>query len=286
MTLAELRAVLRLELSDETSVRSVLETITGESYEAVARKPATELSLDQSARAAAIVEQIHAGVPLQHAIGHWSFRHLELLVDERALIPRPETELLVDMVLLELTRIRSFATSPLRCLELGTGTGAIALSVLFECPDVIVVATDVSVEALELAAANADAVLGQSGDRLEFLRGSWYEALDKPAPSNERFDVICSNPPYLSALEWCEADPIVRDHDPKIALVSGDDGLDALREIAAGAQDFLHPDGALVLEIGWAQGEEAKGIVTAAGARSVEVVRDLVGRDRFILARF
>lgn len=286
MTFAELRGLLRRELADETSVRSVLEAVAGESYEVVARLPEAELSNEQGARASMLVEQIRAGIPLQHALGHWSFRHLELLVDDRALIPRPETELLVDLVLAELARMRSFATLPMRCLEIGTGTGAIALSLLFECRDVNMVATDVSEDALDLAAANAAAVFGQQLDRLEFRLGSWYEPVDITTLGGELFDVICSNPPYLTESEWLDVDPIVRDHDPKVALVSGVDGLDAVREIAGGAADLLRVDGALIVEIGWTQGEAAKGIVTEAGAQTVRVVGDLAGRDRFILARF
>lgn len=286
MTLDELRSELRARTPDESTVRIVLEEITGESYAEIARHPMRTLSSVELAHARTIATDLDAGAPLQHAIGHWTFRHLELVVDERALIPRPETELLVDIVLREFARLRESGRTPLRCLDLGTGTGAIALSLVWECADVDVTATDVSADALALAKKNANRLLAGSERRLLLRLGSWYDALDATDSSGERFDVICSNPPYLSVSEWRAVDPIVRDHDPEGALVAGSDGLDAVRVIAAGAGRHLSPDGALVVEIGWLQGGAAAAITRAAGARFVEVLRDLAGRDRFILARF
>jgi release factor glutamine methyltransferase len=286
VTLDELRSELRARTADESTVRIVLEEITGESYAEIARHPMRAVSSVELAHARTIATDLDAGVPLQHAIGHWTFRNIELVVDERALIPRPETELLVDIVLRELARLRESGRTPLRCRDLGTRTGAIALSLVWECVDVDVTATDVSADALALAKKNADRLLAASERRLLLRLGSWYDALDATDSSDERFDVICSNPPYLSRSEWQAVDPIVRDHDPEGALVAGSDGLDAVRVIAAGADRHLSPDGALVVEIGWLQGAAAAAIARGAGARFVEVLRDFAGRDRFILARF
>ncbi len=287
MTLTELRGVLRLQLGDEHIVRIVLEEITGVSYSVIAQRPTAEIDSNQLARAATIARALEAGVPLQHAIGHWSFRSLDLVTDDRALIPRPETELLVDIVLKELGRLRSVRGAPLHCLELGTGTGAIALSLVLECPDVEMTATDSSPSALDLARRNAEAVLEGARDRLRFLHGSWYAALPTIKGSTElRFDVICSNPPYLSLAEWLEVDASVRDYDPKDALVAGDDGLEAIRAIADGAAEPLPPPRPPAPELGGQQAKAPTEIAGHAGADGVEVLSDLAGRDRFILARF
>jgi release factor glutamine methyltransferase len=244
---------------------------------------------DELAQALELADSVVAGVPLQHVVGHWTFRTLELAVDRRALIPRPETEMLVSVALDELDRLAGSRLAPLRCLDLGTGAGAIALSLVSECPDVSVVATDASTEALALAAENRSRLAEPLGDRVEFRHGDWYEALAATGGETSSvvpFDLICANPPYLSEAEWRDVDPIVRDYDPAQALVAGVVGTEQIELILAGAGKHLSDGGSLVVEIGWKQGAEATGLARSAGAGHVAVLPDLAGRDRVLLARF
>lgn len=216
-------------------------------------------------------ELLSAGWPLQYVLGRWSFRGIELRVDERALIPRPETELLVDLVLDRLPKGR-----PARALDLGTGTGAIALALVAERPELVVVATDVSAPALALARENA-AALGML-DRVTLRLGSWYEAVDP----GERFDVVCANPPYVSETEFDVLDPWIRGFEPRSALVPGPTGQESLTELLDGFHAVVGPRGFGVFEIGASQGAD---LVARAGDRGLraEVHRDLGGRDRFLV---
>lgn len=287
MTLGELRALLRSRLHDEVALRILVEEVTGERHAAIALGDQTELSAAQLEQALAFAEAIEHGMPLQHVIGHWSFRALELRVDDRALIPRPETELLVDVALDELRRRRAAGRlAPPRCLDLGTGTGAIALSLVREWPEAIVVACDVDRSALELASENCELLDEEERGRLTLCEGSWFEALDGLDADERRFDVICSNPPYLSAREWAEVDAIVREHDPKRALVGGERGTEQIEQICIAAPAHLLDDGLVVIEIGWLQGPAAIEVARGAGARSASVLPDLASRDRILLARF
>lgn len=209
------------------------------------------------------------GWPLQYVLGHWSFRGIELRVDGRALIPRPETEQLVELVLGRLGR-------RVRVLELGTGTGAIALALRAARPELEVVATDVSEGAIALARANALA-LGLEGG-VELRHGSWYHAV---APG-ERFDVVVSNPPYLRESEYPDLDPWIREFEPRSALVAGPTGLECLAVLIDGLASVLAPGGFGAFEIGEDQGEGLVEMARRAGLVA-EVWRDLAGCDRFLV---
>lgn len=211
--------------------------------------------------------------PVQYILGEIEFCGLRLKVDPRALIPRPETELLVENVVMACA-----ATPPGRILDLGTGTGAIALALACRFPHATVVATDVSDGPLALAADNAAAV--EPGSRVRFLRSRWFDALN----ANEAYDLIVANPPYLSAEETAQTAPEVRAHEPRGALTSGEGGLADLREIIATAPRFLAADGLLALETGIAQHARLMEMTAAAGFARTESRRDLTGRDRFIFA--
>lgn len=213
--------------------------------------------------------------PLQHILGEVEWGGVRLKCDRRALVPRPETESLLELVL-----ERRPAAVPARVLDLGTGTGALALGVAAAWPEARVVAVDASEDALALARENA-AVNGLEG-RVEFIRSNWFEAL--PA-GGERFDVIVSNPPYLTEAEAAEAEPEVRAHDPMGALVAGDEGCADLLAIIAAARERLVEGGWLALETGVAQHERLLAACAEAGLRDGESRRDLTGRDRFVLAR-
>ena len=210
--------------------------------------------------------------PLQYIVGETDFAGVTLKVDRRALIPRPETELLVEHV------VAACVPAPARVLDLGTGSGAIALALARAFPEAMVTATDISAEALTLARENA--VANSVGERVTFIESNWFEAL----PSDQ-FDLVISNPPYLSAQETAETALEVRGFEPMQALTADGDGLAALSEIIATAPRYLAPGGLLALETGIAQHATLLAAAAAAGFARSESKPDLTHRDRFILAR-
>lgn len=230
-----------------------------------------ELDPDQAQAFAALVERRAAGEPVAYLTGRRGFWTLDLEVGPDTLIPRPETETLVELALARLPDDR-----PLRVADLGTGSGAIALAIASERPLASVVATDFSKTALAVAVRNAER---NRVDNVWFRRGNWYEAL-----GSERFDLIASNPPYIA-----EGDPHLGEGDlrfePPTALSSGADGLDAIREIVAGAPARLVTGGWLLLEHGLEQGALVRELLTQAGFVDVATERDLEDRDRVTLGR-
>ncbi|MFV0523122.1 MAG: peptide chain release factor N(5)-glutamine methyltransferase [Acidimicrobiales bacterium] len=219
-----------------------------------------------------------AGEPLQYVVADWAFRHLDLYVDGRVLIPRPETEVVAGVALAELDRLDPGRSGSLAA-DLGTGSGAIGLSLVREHDGVQVWMTDVSADALAVAQANLAGV-GRSGSRVRIARGSWFEAL--PADLKGRFDVVVSNPPYVADHEELPSE--VADWEPALALRAGPRGTEWLDHLVAGAPAWLRPNGALVLELAPPQADE---IAARAATRvaQVEVVDDLTGRARAVVAR-
>jgi release factor glutamine methyltransferase len=210
--------------------------------------------------------------PLQYVVGEVEFGGLRLKADRRALIPRPETEFLVE------TLVGRFPDPPARVLDLGTGSGAIALSLAAAWPSAAVTAVDVSPDALSLAEENA-ASAGLAG-RVGWLRSDWFSAV----PAGSRFDLIVANPPYLTDEEVARAEPEVRDFEPRSALAAPDGGAAAWRAIVASAPGFLEPGGMLALETGIGHRAAAIGAASEAGLVRAEGLPDLTGRDRFVLA--
>ncbi|NYZ61657.1 peptide chain release factor N(5)-glutamine methyltransferase [Luteimonas deserti] len=229
------------------------------------------LSEAQTATFEALVSRRAAGEPVAYLIGSRAFWRLELAVSPATLIPRPETELLVEAALARLPPRR-----PARAADLGTGSGAIALAVAGERPDVSVVATDASEAALEIARRNA---ARHALDRVEFRFGDWYGPL-----AGLRFDMLLSNPPYIASGDPHLSRGDLR-HEPPAALVSGPDGLDALRVLAAGASNHLHPGGWILVEHGFDQGPAVRALFAAQGLIQVDTLRDLEARDRVTLGR-
>jgi release factor glutamine methyltransferase len=220
-----------------------------------------------------------AGEPVQYITGRAAFRSLDLAVDRRVLVPRPETEWLVEAVL-EYLAAEARPARPPRVLDLGTGSGCIALSIASEQPQANVVATDASEGALQVARANAEA-LGLS-HRVTFVQGEWLDAL----ASDEKFDVIVSNPPYISAPEAGLLPADVRDWEPHAALFGGEDGLVDVRTIVDEAPRHLRAGGLLALELAEARAVEVAGWLEGARDwRGVELRSDLAGRPRMLLAR-
>lgn len=223
--------------------------------------------------------------PLQYITGQAAFRDVVVAVDRRVLIPRPETEVLVDEVLAwsrSAGAVSSAAngagSAPLVALDIGTGSGVIALSLLQEGPFGRVVATDVSTDALEVAGRNAE-TLGL-GARLELRSGPVWA----PIGDDERFNVIVANPPYVMDSERDGLMPEVREHEPPVALFAGSDGLAVVREIVAGVASRLCTGGLLALEVGVGQGPAVAGLMAAAGLTNARVVADLTGRGRVVVA--
>ena len=213
--------------------------------------------------------------PLQYILGETEFHGLKLKVDRRALIPRPETELLVERVLATCAERANVATN---VLDLGTGSGAIALAMAAGMPSASVTAVDFSEDALALARENAIATGLQ--DRVVFTRSHWFAGLAAEA----RFDVMVANPPYLSAEETAETAPEVRAHEPATALTAAEGGLADLRAIVAQAPEYLNAGGLLALETGITHHPEVLRLATAAGFSRMESRQDLTGRDRYVLA--
>jgi release factor glutamine methyltransferase len=232
--------------------------------------PEREISDEQKQRFNALVMRRAAGEPVAHILGKRGFWTLDLKVTADTLIPRPETELLVEAALARLPQ------SGARVVDLGTGSGAIALAIAAECPACEVVAVERSEGALAVARENAQR--NQLGN-VTLLHGSWYEPLN-----GQRFSMIVSNPPYI-----CADDPHLIEGDvrfePITALASGADGLDDVRLIIAAAEEHLEPEGWLLLEHGYDQGEAVCTLLREAGFEAVEGLKDLQGHGRVALGR-
>ena len=224
-----------------------------------------------------MVSRRAAGEPLQHVLGHWGFRTLDLLVDRRVLIPRPETELVAGLAIAELAALGR----PGLGVDLGTGSGAIALSLAAEMwPHVEVWGTDASADALAVARANL-AALGRRGAAVRLVEGDWFAAL--PDELCGGVDVVVSNPPYVA-----EQDPLPDDvarWEPRMALVPGPTGLEAIERIVTESPRWLARSGSLVLEIGETQGDAVAALARSRGFSHVAVHPDLSGRDRALVAR-
>lgn len=210
--------------------------------------------------------------PLQYILGETEFAGVKLKVDRRALIPRPETERLIELVEANLP------SAPATVLDLGTGSGAIALALAAKYPEARVMGVDQSAEALALAAENC-AQLGFAG-RVELLASDWFSAV----PAGRTFQLIVANPPYLSEAEVAEAQPEVKDHEPRAALTPGGDGSASLRQILESAPAYLVPGGLLACETGIAQHKQLLEQAAAAGYAKTLSLPDLTGRERYLLA--
>ena len=211
--------------------------------------------------------------PLQYIVGSVEFLDLKLKVDRRSLIPRPETEELVDLLSKRQPR-------PQTILDLGTGSGALALGLASAFPEASVVAIDRSTSALELALENAEA--NHLTDRITFLEGNWFE----PLAPDARFDWIVSNPPYLTEEEWQSAQPEVREWEPREALVAADEGCADLEQIFKETPNWLNPGGWLAVETGISQHRRLTEFAQECGFSKIESKQDLSGRDRFLIASY
>lgn len=213
--------------------------------------------------------------PLAYIVGHKEFFGLDFAVSPEVLIPRPETELVVELALAALRAKPGGVV-----LDLGTGSGAIAIAIAANAPDVHVTATDIAPGALKIARRNA--VRHSCAARIEFALGDMFAAL--PC-SHRKFDLIVSNPPYVREDEMAGLQPEIVRYEPEIALRGGKDGLDFYRRIAAQAGSYLNPGGELMLEVGTGQAADVARLLQEGGCRPVATRRDLAGHDRVVHAR-
>lgn len=269
-------------LGDPNGARWMVEEASGERLGAAVGAPPEKARR----RMADMVARREAGEPLQYVLGTWSFRRLELMVDRRVLIPRPETEQVVEAALRELDRLGGAgAGSGKRAtvVDLGTGSGAIALSVARERTAVEVWATDSSPGAVAVARANLSGLAGFAATRVRIVEGNWWDAL--PGDLRRRIDLVVSNPPYISTVEMAGLETSVADWEPRAALEAGPAGTEALEYLITTAPAWLCPGGALVLEMAPHQAGCLSGIARRVGFAEVEVVPDLAGKARGLVAR-
>jgi len=231
-----------------------------------------DLDADAVGRYVDMVERRLAGTPLQHLEGSVPFGALDLKVDRRALIPRPETEYLWSL-------LTDLVEPPDLILDIGTGTGALALALQATYPGSRVIGVELSPDAVALAREN----VATTGVAIDVLEGDLFDAIEDD-DLRGRFGLIVSNPLYVSEAEWAELPVDVRDHDPPIALVAGPHGTEIIARIVAGSIDWLGPGGSLAVEIGEAHGQTVHDMAVEAGYAGVRVVQDLAGRDRYLFA--
>ncbi|HLI81190.1 MAG TPA: peptide chain release factor N(5)-glutamine methyltransferase [Candidatus Binataceae bacterium] len=232
---------------------------------------AFRIDADAAEKFRRMVERRAAREPIAYIIGRKEFFSLDFEVTPAVLIPRPETEILVDAALKFLTT----REHPL-ALDIGTGSGAIAIAIAVNAPEVRIIATDISKEALEVARRNA--IRHRCEDRIDFVHADLFPDGDA------RFDLIVSNPPYVAEVDLDILQPEIRLHEPRVALVFGEDGLDMYRRITAGCCSRLNPDGEVMVEIGAGQAFSVEALFRRAGFSNIDAIRDLARIERVIRA--
>jgi release factor glutamine methyltransferase len=250
--------------------RLLVEAAAGASRTDIIGDPQRVLSEDQAATLEGFIVRRERREPVSHILGRKGFWKIMLGVSADVLTPRPDTETLVELVLRDLPEAKPFSV-----LDLGVGSGAILLAILAERPAGRGLGVDVSDEALAVARENA-ANLGLAG-RTALLRGDWTRGLEDAG-----FDLVVANPPYVRSAEIERLAPEVRDHEPRLALDGGPDGLDAYRLLAPEILRVLKPGGRFAVEIGFDQSAEVAALFTAAGAQDVATYKDLANRDRVV----
>lgn len=288
-------------LGSRLESRWIVGAAAGLSTSDLVADPDMVLAPEVSDAVRAMVDRRVAGEPLQHVLGSWAFRTLEVRVDRRVLIPRPETEQVVSVALDELRAQerraekrraeadRGLGASRLVAVDLGTGSGVIALSLAceFASPAPFEVwATDLSADTLDVCRQNLDTLARRSPASAAAVRlaeGSWFGAL--PGALAGHINLVVANPPYVSRRDWEGLDPVVRDHEPRAALVPGPDGFEAIEVILAEAPRWLAPGGSLVVEMAPSQAATALDRATTLGYVDGGVRVDLAGRQRVLVAR-
>jgi release factor glutamine methyltransferase len=219
-------------------------------------------------------QRIEQRVPVQYLIGHSHWRQFTLKVSPAVLIPRPETELMIDLVLDAVKFQPELATGI--WVDLGTGSGAIAIGLAAALPEATIHAVDISAEALAIAEENAKTY--GFGDRITFHQGRWFAPI---GPLQGQLAGVIANPPYIPTTTIATLEPEVRQHEPHLALDGGSDGLDDIRHLITRGQEFLQPGGLWLVEFMATQGKLIEPLLNAAGYEQIRIVHDLAGHDRF-----
>ena len=270
MTLFEALTVAKQQI-DRLDARLLLQYATGCSHTDLLARPETPVIAPAFAQFSEWVARRAAGEPLAYLLGEAEFRGRVFQVSPAVLIPRPETEVLIELALEKLRGLKS----P-KVLDLGTGSGIVAISLALECPAAQIIAVDVENEAIFVARNNA----GRLGANVDFRHGDWFAPV-----AGERFDLIVSNPPYVAA-----GDPHLAlnglPFEPQVALTDGADGLSCIHHIVAHAAAHLKPGGWLLFEHGYDQGQVSRNLLSAAGFKSALTHPDLTGIDRVSGAYF
>jgi release factor glutamine methyltransferase len=256
--------------SPAIDARLLLEAAADVSRTDIVLDPYRALTEAQAETLDAYLERRARREPVSHILGRKGFWKIMLGVTKAVLTPRPDTEVIVDSILGAFEEHRRFTV-----LDLGVGSGAILLAILAERPHARGLGVDISEEALAVARENA-ANLGLE-NRVALLRGDWTAGL-----GDASFDVVVANPPYIPSADIETLDPEVRDHEPRLALDGGADGLEAYRRLAPEILRVLKPDGVFAVEIGWDQAEAVEALFRAAGAEDVRTRKDLADRDRVV----
>jgi release factor glutamine methyltransferase len=251
--------------------RLLVEAAAGASRTDIIADPKRVLTDEQAATLEDYVSRRERREPVSHILGRKGFWKIMLAVNSHVLTPRPDTETVVERVLRDFDEHQAFSV-----LDLGVGSGAILLSILAERPAAKGLGVDVSDEALAVARENA-ANLGLS-PRTALMRGDWTHGL-----ADANFDLVVSNPPYIPTRDIDGLDPEVRDHEPRLALDGGVDGLSAYRVLAPEILRVLKPGGHFAVEIGFDQSAAVEALFRAAGAQGVSTAKDLSNRDRVVL---
>ena len=267
------RGVPEAELAMELAMGRLLKCGRGFLAPYLSEEPA-ERYVEAMRRA---VARLAKGEPIQYVLGEWDFRSLTLSCDKRALIPRPETEELVTRVLKFLGgyRPQSGSAAPPLVVDVGTGSGCIALSLAAEHPGPLYLGVDISEDALSLARENAERT--GLADRVRFALGDGLDDFDEPGS----VDVIVSNPPYIATAECARLDPRIARHEPMLALDGGPQGLDFYERLVGDAMNLLKPGGAVFFEIGEDQGEALRQLLFEGGFESIAIEKDYAGHDRY-----
>ena len=277
-TNASLRSLLSDSALPQNEAKILLAFVIEKHYQlprsALLSRDEMELSLAALEQWRNLESKRLSGEPIAYLVGKRGFHDIELYVAPGVLIPRPETEILVEIALREIQTLNR----PANILDLGTGSGAIALAIAHSAPQTIVTATDQSLEALAIAKMNAEQ-LGFS-DRVQFAQGSWYEALKEAIP----FDVILSNPPYIAAGDSHLSEGDLR-FEPASALTDGASGLSCLEAIILQVHPYLKPGGLVAVEHGFDQSDAVVNLMKAAQLQEIQVHKDLAGHCRAVSGR-
>lgn len=251
----------------ELDARLLLEYVCGTDRNTLFIHPDLEVDVDKAKEYASLIEKRSKRIPLQHLTGEQDFMGLKFQVNEHVLIPRQDTEILVEEAM-------KYLHEGMRVLDMCTGSGCILLSLLHYSNDCTGIGVDISEQALQVAKENASFLTLE--DRVKFVHSDLFDQVEG------RFDLIVSNPPYIATEEIEKLMPEVRDHEPRLALDGTEDGLYFYRKIIEGSRDYLTPGGYLLFEIGYDQGLSVSELMRQAGYKEVTVYRDYAGLDRVV----